>query len=61
MWKQTTHLYSEMYSGPCQTDKMDIFPKIVNGLQPPNIFAKSSMLDAWRGSGYVFLFSVLQT
>ena len=30
---------------PCQTSKMELFAKRVNGFQPLTIFAKSSILD----------------
>ena len=35
----------EAYSEPCQTSKIELFAKIVNGFQPLTIFAKSSVLD----------------
>ena len=49
-------LCSKMYSDPCQTDKKEIFAKLVKNLQPSNIFGKNSILDAWKGSEHVFLF-----
>ena len=38
---------AEAYSEPCQTTKMSIFTKIVNGWKPLTIFAKSSIFDIW--------------
>ena len=32
---------------------MEFFVKIVNGKKPLTIFAKTSFLDVWLGSGYV--------
>ena len=34
---------------------MEHFAKIVNGFQPLTIYAKSSILDLWEGSTYVFV------
>ena len=34
--------------------KMELFAKIVNGNQPLTIFAKSSTLDVFQGSEYIF-------
>ena len=41
---------SELYSGPCQTSKMEYFTKLVIGFQPLTIFAKSSILGVEQGS-----------
>ena len=35
------------HSGPRQIHKMEHFAKIVNGLKPLTIFAKSSIIDVW--------------
>ena len=35
----------EPHSEPCQTFKMELFAKIVNGFQTLTVFAKSSILD----------------
>ena len=35
----------EPHSEPCQTLKMELFAKIVNGFQTLTVFAKSSILD----------------
>ena len=35
-----------------QTSKMKLCEKILNGLQPLTIFAKSSVFDVWQGSEY---------
>ena len=37
--------YSEAYSEPCQTSKMEFFAKLVNGDQTLTIFANSLILD----------------
>ena len=44
--------YSEAYSEPCQTPKIELFVKIVSGWKLLTIFAKSFILDIWRGSEY---------
>ena len=44
------------YSEPCQTSKMELFAKIVNGkLLTP--FAKGFILDVWQGSEYASAYS----
>ena len=43
---------SEAYSEPCQTSKMEVFTKIVNGFSFLTIFAKSSILDVWQDSEF---------
>ena len=45
---------SEVYSEPCQTYKMEIFGKIVNGFQLLTIFSPSSILYVRLGSKYAF-------
>ena len=45
-------LNSEAYSEPCQTSKVEIFAKIVNGFCQLTIFSKRSILDVWQGSEY---------
>ena len=49
-----------MYSEPYQKSKMVRFAKIVNGLKLLTIFAKSSILDVWLGSEYIFVEKALQ-
>ena len=44
-----------MYSEPCQTSKMEIFAKIINDCLPLNIFKKSSILEFWQDSEYIFV------
>ena len=44
--------YWEAYSEPCQTPKIELFVKIVSGWKLLTIFAKSFILDIWRGSEY---------
>ena len=43
---------AEAYAEPCKTSKMEFSAKIVNGIQPLTIFAKSSVLEVWQGSEY---------
>ena len=43
---------SEAHSESSRTSKMDLFAKIVNGVQPLTIFAKRSILDVQLGSEY---------
>ena len=42
----------EAYSEPCQTSKMELFAKIVNGFSYLNIFAKSSISDVSQNSEF---------
>ena len=44
---------SDAYSEPCQTSKMKVFTKIVNGFSFLTIFAKISTLDVWQDSEFV--------
>ena len=50
-----------MYSELIQTSKIELFAKAVNGLQPLNIFAESSVIDIYQnpeqvcGIGNMFL------
>ena len=44
--------YSEMFSEPCQTAKMELFVKIVNDLKPLTIFAKRSVFGVWQNCEY---------
>ena len=46
----TLEANSEGYSEPCQTSKMDVFAKIVNGFSSLTIFAES--LDVWQESEF---------
>ena len=43
---------SVAFSEQCQTSKMGIFCKTVNGFQSLTISVKSSVLDIWQGSEY---------
>ena len=45
-------LSAEGYSKPNRTSKMERFTKIVNGLNPLTVFAKSFVLDVWQGSEF---------
>ena len=38
-------IMTKAHSKPCQTSKMELSAKIVNGFQSLTIFAKSSILD----------------
>ena len=40
---------SEAYLEPCQTSKIDIFAKIINGFQSLTTFTESSFTDIWQG------------
>ena len=42
---------TEVYLEPCQTFKMEVFVKTVNGRKPLTIFAKSSTLGVWQSQG----------
>ena len=52
----TPELSLEVYSEPCQTFKMDQFPKLVNSWKPLAILTKSSILDIWQGSEYASVY-----
>ena len=42
--------YSEAYSEPCQTSKMECFAKMLNYQKPLTIFTKRSVLGVLQGS-----------
>ena len=44
--------FTEAYSEPCQTSKMQCFAKIVIAEKALTIFPKNSILDIWQGSEY---------
>ena len=44
----------EAYTAPCQTSKMDLFPKMVKSLQPFTIFAKNLIIDVLQGSVHTY-------
>ena len=46
--------YTEAYSEPKQTSKMDLLKKIINDWQPLTIFAKNSILDIRLGFDWVY-------
>ena len=48
-WQQYWH-NSKEYLESCQTSKMELFAKIVNGFLPLTILAKNFMSGAWLGS-----------
>ena len=41
----TSNVFAEAYSELCQTSKMEILAKIVNGLKSLILFAKNSILE----------------
>ena len=43
---------SEAYTEPCQTSKMEVFAKMVNGFSFLSIFAKIFILDVWEDSEF---------
>ena len=47
-----------MYSEHCQTSKMELFVKMVNGSKLLTIFVKNSILDTSDGSEYVFGYDI---
>ena len=51
------HIHSEAYLEPCQTSKMNLFGKIVDGFLPWSVFVKSSILDVWQGFEYTSIYS----
>ena len=50
-------IFLEAYSEACQTSKMELFAKTINGWKSLTIFAKISILDVWQGSEYTSVFS----
>ena len=42
----------DAYSEPCQTSKMELFAKIVNGWKPLTVFTKRFLLYVWQCSEY---------
>ena len=56
---ELSHIWSEVYSEPCQTYKMKRFMRTANNyFQPLIIFAKSSILDIWHVSEYTSDYSL---
>ena len=51
-FKNETSVTLEAYSELCQTSKMEVFTKIVNGFSFLTIFAKSSISDLWQNSEF---------
>ena len=47
-----------MYSEHCQTSKMELFAKMVNGSKLLTIVVKNSILDTSDGSEYVFGYDI---
>ena len=48
-------IYSEAYSVPGQTSKIEFFAKIVNGFQLLIISEETAILDVWQDSQYIFV------
>ena len=56
-WGNTGDLnFTEAYSVPSPTSKIEHFHKIVKGWKPVSIVAKSPILDVWIGSDALFWF-----
>ena len=50
---------AEAYSKPCQTSKVELFGKIVNGFLQLTIFTKSFVYVAWQDFEYTFGYDAL--
>ena len=48
----TNGTFSEVYSGPYQTSKMELFAKTVIRLKLLNVFAKNSFLEIFKDIKY---------
>ena len=44
--------YSDRYSEPCQTSKIERFARTTNGWKPLTTFSKRSIIKVWQGSQY---------
>ena len=53
--------YTESYSEPKRTSKMDLLKKIINDWKPLTIFAKNSILDIRLGFEYGFDMYIVRT
>ena len=51
--------YTEAYSEPSQTSKMELFARIIKGFQLLTIFIKSSILDIRLGFEYASEYQTL--
>ena len=49
---------SEGYSEPCQSPKIQLFAKIINGFKSLTISAKRFVLDFLKGAEYVFVYPI---
>ena len=60
-YQKTNWLTPEAYSESCQTRKMELFAKLVNGWKLLTIFAKSSNLGVWQDSedAFEFIFDIV--
>ena len=47
-WRVRGGLKVETHSEPCQSLKISLFAKMVNGFQLLSVFAKCSVLDVWQ-------------
>ena len=45
--------WTDAYSEPCQTFKMELFTKVINEWKLLTILEKKIMLDVWQGSEYL--------
>ena len=50
----TVFAWLEAYLELCQTSKVELFAKMVNGEKLLTVFVKSSILAVWQGSEYAF-------
>ena len=50
--------FSEAYSEPSQTSKIEHFAKVIYGFEPLTFLAESSILDVWLGSECVSAFGI---
>ena len=50
--------FSEAYSEPRQTSKIEHFAKIVYGFEPLTFLSESSILDVWLGSECASAFGI---
>ena len=50
------YIISEVYSEPCQTSKMELFTKILNGYEPLTIFAWQSCSEYAFVHIYIYIY-----
>ena len=44
--------WTEVYTEPCKTNKVELFAKLISDWKQLTIFGKSSILVVWKGSEY---------